>query len=449
MRHLLVGTGGRALNYLDPIARTFRENNELVAMCDISQVRMDYHNRRLQEEHGLSLVPTCKPEGFERMVEEQNPDSIIVTSKDATHHEFILRGVAAGCDVITEKPMTVDAAKCRAILEAVPASGQTVRVTFNYRFRDDVTKVKELLTGGVIGTVRSVNQEYLLNTSHGADYFRRWHSRMADSGGLLVHKSTHHFDLVNWWIDAIPEQVFGYGDLVFYGRENALARGDGKWTGYDRYTGNPEAGGDPFAKDLSKTAGGAKNTEELYLKAEAETGYIRDRNVFRDGIDIYDTMSVNVRYRNGVLLTYSLNAFSPREGQRVTFNGDRGRLEFFELKGPHIVPAQSSEKLVTEAPANLPESRIRVFPHFQPAYDVEMPAERSGGHGGSDNDLAEQIFSSNPREEKWGRNAGYEQGAASIMVGIAANLSIAENRPVNISDLVPLKSGAVRLSDLI
>ena len=65
----------------------------------------------------------------------------------------------------------------------------------------------------------------MLDTSHGADYFRRWHREKDKSGGLLVHKSTHHFDLVNWWLASSPKTVFAMGGLRFYGRENAEGRG--------------------------------------------------------------------------------------------------------------------------------------------------------------------------------------------------------------------------------
>jgi predicted dehydrogenase len=41
--------------------------------------------------------------------------------------------------------------------------------------------------------------------------FRRWHRKLDNSGGLLVHKSTHHFDIVNWWLDDEPEEVFAFG----------------------------------------------------------------------------------------------------------------------------------------------------------------------------------------------------------------------------------------------
>ena len=69
---------------------------------------------------------------------------------------------------------------------------------------------------GTIGDVFSVHFEWLLNTKHGADYFRRWHRDKRNSGGLLVHKSTHHFDLVNFWLGTQPKTVFAMGDLRFY-----------------------------------------------------------------------------------------------------------------------------------------------------------------------------------------------------------------------------------------
>ena len=96
---------------------------------------------------------------------------------DRFHHEYIIRSLEAGCDVITEKPMTIDDVRCRAILEAEKRTGRRVIVTFNYRFAPYVTRVKELLREGVIGKVLSVDFEWILDTRHGADYFRRWHRR--------------------------------------------------------------------------------------------------------------------------------------------------------------------------------------------------------------------------------------------------------------------------------
>jgi len=121
-----------------------------------------------------------------------------------------------GCDVITEKPMTIDAEKCQQIIETQKSTGHKCTVTFNYRYSPARAKVKELLMKGTIGDILSVDFHWMLNTHHGADYFRRWHSQKKYSGGLMVHKSTHHFDLVNWWLSAIPVSVHAMGKREFY-----------------------------------------------------------------------------------------------------------------------------------------------------------------------------------------------------------------------------------------
>jgi predicted dehydrogenase len=444
-RHAFVGTGGRAISFIEPLVTTYGAGNELVALCDISATRMAFYNERLRR-LGHASVPAYGAERFDAMLREQRPDEVFVCSQDSTHHDYIVRALHAGCDVITEKPMTTDAAKCRVILAAVQATGRRVRVAFNYRWAPFRSKVKELIVAGTIGRVRSVNLEYLLDTNHGADYFRRWHAHIENSGSLLVHKATHHFDLVNWWLDAIPQQVFGYGDLVFYGRANAVARGDEKLTRYPRYTGEPLAADDPFRLDLTES----ESFRELYLKAEADSGYVRDRNVFRDGIDIPDQMSLNVRFRSGELLTYSLVCFSPREGMRVTFNGERGRIEYHEFIGTHMNRAVSpGEWQVEDKPGAEAEGEwIRVFPHFASSYLVPMPEIRAA-HGGADEILNAHFYGPPQPPDALGRTAGHEQGAASIAIGIAGMQSIRSNLPVDVADIIALNPQAMRLSELV
>lgn len=445
-RHAFVGTGGRAISFVEPLVTTYRDRNELVALCDLSAARMAYYNEMLAGEWGYHPVPAYTADRFDEMLRTHKPDEVFVCSKDSTHHDYIVRSLHAGCDVITEKPLTIDASKCLAILDAVKATGRRVRVAFNYRWAPFRTKVKELISSGVIGRVHSVNLEYLLDTNHGADYFRRWHSHADESGTLLVHKSTHHFDLVNWWLDAIPQQVFAYGDLVFYGRKNAIVRGDEKFTGYPRYTGEAAAANDPFRVDLSES----EPFRKLYIAGEKDSGYLRDQNVFRDGIDIPDQMSLNVRYRTGQLLTYSLVCYSPREGMRVTFNGDRGRIEYHEFIGTHMNRAvRPKDFKIDEKPGAEAEGEwIRVYPHFKNSYLVPMPAQ-TGPHGGADEILNRHFYGESAPVDSWGRTAGHEQGAASILVGIAGVESIKRNQPVNISDLVLLKPEAMRLSELV
>lgn len=430
--------------FLDPVATRFAAHAEIVGLCDASLVRAGYHRDRLESAFRYSAVPVYAASDFARMLRETRPDVVVVCTIDSAHDAYIVAALRAGCDVITEKPMTISADRCAAIFAAVQETGRSVRVAFNYRWSPGATKVRALLAANTIGAVRHVTMEYLLNTSHGADYFRRWHAQKENSGGLLVHKSTHHFDLINWWIDAIPEQVFAHGTLAYYGRTNALRRGDEKWTRYPRYYGHA-VNGDPFNYDYSQSMLQDVDYERhLYLgAAEQESGYVRDRNVFRDDITIEDTMSVLVRYRTGALLNYSLNAYSPYEGYRVAFTGDRGRIEYQEWHGAHVAGGKIGADHFGDRPPAL-----RVYPHFKDSYAVaiEIP---SGGHGGADPLLQENLFAARPMPDQLGRSAGHEQGAASILVGIAANQSMTESRPVNLSQLVPLRPDVSRLSQLV
>ena len=275
-KYVQVGTGGRARMYYEAVSTTYKDRAEMAAFCDISQTRMNYANKLLTEVYGAAAAKTYDYTQFDAMLDEVKPDCVIVTSVDRTHHDYIIRSMEKGYDVITEKPMTIDEKKAQSIIDCQKRTGRPLRVTFNYRYAPHNTKIREIILDGTIGEIYSIHFEWLLNTRHGADYFRRWHRNKLNSGGLLVHKATHHFDLVNFWINSHPETVFAFGDLNFYGMKNAERRGIHNF--YYRCHGSEAAKGDPFAIDLE----GNETLKALYLDAEADSGYIRDRSVFSD-----------------------------------------------------------------------------------------------------------------------------------------------------------------------
>ncbi|KAK4112412.1 oxidoreductase family protein [Canariomyces notabilis] len=426
-RYALVGTGGRSSFFYTAIATDYRATSCIVAFCDTNQTRMNYANSRLQT-LGHDPVPTFLAADFDKMISVTKPDEVIVTTIDRTHHIYIVRALDLGCNVVTEKPMTIDAARCEDIFSAVERTGRSVRVTFNYRYAPHNTKVYELLRSGAIGTVTSVHFEWLLNTSHGADYFRRWHRDKRNSGGLLVHKATHHFDLVNFWLQTRPLSVYAQGDLRFYGRENAERRGV---TGfYSRAHGSEVAKGDPFALHLETIP----TLKALYLDAEHEDGYYRDQSVFGDGITIEDTMNVLVKYRNGAVMTYSLTAYAPWEGFRVNFNGTGGRLEMEVVENSYVNSGgdQSLE-------GSIERRSILLRPLFEPPREIPID-ESKGAHGGGDNVLLQDLFGE-PVTDEYMRAASHVDGAASILTGIAANKSIATGQVVFVDDVLKVPGG--------
>lgn len=423
-RYAIVGLGSRHEVYQDAIETTHAAWAELVAVCDLNAGRIDLARRR-SAQNGATLPPGYAAGDFAKMLRERRPDVVIVTTTDATHHEYLIRAMEAGCDVVTEKPMTIDAAKCRQILETRRRTGRRCRVTFNYRYSPPRSQVKDLLMSGEIGDVLSVDFHWLLNTHHGADYFRRWHAQKRNSGGLFVHKSTHHFDLVNWWLGAVPVSVVATGKREFY--TPAMARRMGLTGPHQRCRTCPEKHLCGFYFDLEANP----ELRALYLECETYDGYLRDRCVFRPEIDIEDTLNALVTYDTGATLSYSLNAFNAWEGYTVAFNGTKGRLEHSVVESVYVNGGDLPQ------PGDDTDSvKLRVVPLRGAGYDIE-PWSAKGAHGGGDRLMLENIFSPEPGVDKYLRAADERAGACSILVGIAANRSLETGGRVALTDLVP------------
>ncbi len=430
-RLALVGTGVRGTSFWGKrLVDQYPDILEFVGLCDINPGRLEYGKNYI----GVSC-PTFS--NFEEMMKKTKPDLVIVTTVDATHHEFIIKGLEMGADVLTEKPMTTDEFKAQKILDTERKTGKKVIVGFNYRYGPHPTKIKELLTSEEVGRITSVDFHWYLNTYHGASYFRRWHGQRDKGGTLLVHKATHHFDLLNWWIDSDPVEVFAYGKLEFYGKNNSF-RGDKCRT-------CPHTAECKFFWDITKS----KRDMDLYVANEKYDGYIRDNCLFRNEIDIYDKMAVQIKYANNVQVSYSLTTYSPYEGWRIAFNGIDGRIDSWQ-----DIPWRSDER-VNQAELHAKEMsqdkekaandyrEIMVMKNWQD-YDLVKVPKSAGGHGGGDKKLQDMIFKNPDMPDPLKHAAGTRDGAMSILIGIAARNSIESGKPVRISDLTDIELMAKR-----
>ncbi|WP_165367658.1 Gfo/Idh/MocA family protein, partial [Phytoactinopolyspora endophytica] len=206
----LVGLRGDTSLGPGAIVEDYSDYGELVAIVDPDQDRVEQFNREILPA-GESPVPWFAPDSFAEMVAETAPDAVIVASPDHTHVDYIVAALARGIDVITEKPMVTTAADARRVLAAERVSPASVRVTHNLRYPLRHQLIKRLIGDGAVGLPTHVTLEYHVDIRHGASYFLRWNRRRELSGGLSVHKSTHHLDLVSWWLDDVPERVFALG----------------------------------------------------------------------------------------------------------------------------------------------------------------------------------------------------------------------------------------------
>ncbi|MBE5816475.1 MAG: Gfo/Idh/MocA family oxidoreductase [Clostridiales bacterium] len=401
-KYAFAGASARALMmYAQPLVNDFSDVAKIVGVYDINYKRSEM----LVHEIGID-VPVYRD--FDEMVAKEKPDAVIVTTVDRFHHEYIIKSLEAGCDAITEKPMTIDAQKCNAILEAEKRTGKRVIVTFNYRFMPFITEAKRLINAGEIGKIHSVHFEWQLDRSHGADYFRRWHSDRNNSGSLFVHKATHHFDLVNWLIDQEPVKVNAFANRQFYG-ENGKYRSERCMT-------CPHKNECEFYWDITQN----EFYKKFYVGAEDVDNYYRDQCVFRNEINIFDTMTANVLYSGGAMMSYSLTTNSPYEDFSICINGSKGRMVIGDVDRNRFPD---------------PYKKIKIYDINGTQRDIKFPVE-NGGHGGGDSKLRDMIFRG--AADPLGHCAGTRAGAMSIMTGIAAYTSVDEDRAVYINELLDM-----------
>ncbi len=444
-RYAIIGCGIRHLMYQEAIETSYREHAQLVALCDLNPGRIAVAQQASMQNHA-PVPPGYAHTDFEKMIKETKPDFVIVTTVDATHADYIVRALEAGCDVITEKPLTTTAAMCQRILDATQRTGRHLRVAFNYRYSPPRTQVKDILMSGEIGDVLSVDFHWMLNTSHGADYFRRWHGEKKNSGGLMIHKASHHFDLVNWWLGAMPVSVFATGKREFY--TPAMAKRFGLTSHHERCHTCPEQDKCGFFISLAANP----QLKALYLDQEKYDGYHRDQCVFAPRLDIEDTMNVLVTYDNQITLAYSLNAFNSWEGYHIVFNGTKGRLEHTIVEATYVSGTDTVQGGIAENGIT-----TRVIPLRGAARKVE-PWTGSGQHGGGDKVMLDEIFLPAAPADQYRRASNEHAGACSILIGVAANQCFQTGQPVKIADLVtglqrpayapmPSRTGALPMPD--
>jgi predicted dehydrogenase len=398
-RFVIVGAGFRCYHmFAKTIRDRFSDRCKLVGVCDPNYKRAQIYIDTIDKDMKYY-------EDFDKMLAELKPDAVLVTTPDGLHHKYIIKALEAGIDVYTEKPLTTTKENCEAIREAERKSGKKVTITFNCRFVPYFAKLKEVVNSGIIGTPLSINYDYHLPYTHGGDYFKRWHRHMEKSGGMLVHKSTHHFDVMNWILGDDPESVIAQANRVYYGNDD---RPHGERCLQCKYK-ETCTSFDWYEDDKA-------DIQLLYFGPEDVDNYHRDHCVFKPDTDIYDNMSVSVKYTRGAILTYTLHMFSPSEGFRINITGTKGRIEFnsfdYDKSPDNVIVAFTDDKCI---------------------HKIIVP-KASGMHGGGDDRMLDMFFGDRP--DPLGQCSTSYDGIKSAMIGISANQSIKEGKRIELTEFL-------------
>ena len=403
-RVALVGTGIRGVRaFGEDVVRNYSDYAEFVALMDINPGRL----RAGREWIGIPNCPIYTD--LDTMLRETRPDIVFVISDDDTHEYITNRCMELGSHVVVEKPMAIDEKQIQSMIDADKRNDRVCKVAFNYRYAPHRTAMWEVLRSGEIGELKSVDFNWYLDYDHGARYFRRWHRLMEKGGSLWVHKSTHHFDLLNWWIDSDPEVVFALSKLEVFGHNGPFRSTHCRACSHTREC--------RYFWDITRR----ERYVKLYTNNEHYDGYLRDGCVFRKDINIFDKHTATIGYKNGVQVAYSLVCYSPYSGFRVGFQGTEGRMDAWIEECNPI--------------SNVDFDQVVVFPRGGRRRFINTP--KLPGHSGGDRRMMDQILipgCSDPFQA----SAGIRDGALSCLVGIAARKSSVSGQPVRIEDLTTL-----------
>ena len=423
-KYAVVGVSNRAIKmFIEPLLKVFSKTCQLVGLVDPDPLRFTVCATRVPEARD---IPGFSDSEFDGMMADVKPDVVIVAGRDFTHADYIIRALEKNVDVIVEKPMVTTSEDCRRVLEAEKKSRAAVMVTQNTRYTESHRKIKELILEGRVGRITSADLNWYVDTFHGSSYFKRWNRMRKYSGGLSIHKSCHHLDLMNWLIGQKPAEAFAFSALNYYGAdgERNPERKDGRqcgtcpvkencryvmyWTTRGREVMPPD---DHLESLMSGRARGQY------------TNYSPDACIYDSEIDIEDTYVASIRYDEGAFLGYTVNFSAPYEGYRMAINGTRGRIETMNYHSPGRVPFA------------VPEQTITYIPLFG-GKEVIHPIQKEGAHGGADPILQEDLFLGPDPNRSYPILAGAEAGSYAVALGEAIWRSGKEGRPVTLSELL-------------
>lgn len=382
----IVGYPGKGID-------TFRKAATLTAICDANPRRAEV----AKEELGKYAADTQVYSDYRKMLKEHHFDVVVIATADFTHREIACEAMKLGADILCEKPMATTAADCLAMIRAQEKYKRKLRISFNARYGPATIAIKKVLAQGLLGDLLSVDYREVLDDLHGADYFRRWHAHKSNSGGLLIHKATHHFDIINFYLNDEPESVAAFGGKLYY-------------------TPRKEMGERCMTCDFTKTCRHYYDLEgawdglfkRMYIDGEKHDGYMRDRCVFAKDIDIEDTATVSIQYKKGAMVSYNLVAYGVKETHELAITGSEGRLT--DENGAVTIRLKSGEK-----------------------FDLKMEGKPVGDHGGADVNILKSVLMD--VEPVAGAKAGPREGLMAVAIGDAANRSIAEKRVVTIKEV--------------
>jgi predicted dehydrogenase len=211
-----IGTGDMAATHVSDLMQ-FAEECEITALADISNERMDLFNSKFR-------LSAKKYIDYKELLSDRNVDAVIICSPNFIHAEHACAAFYAGKHVLLQKPMALTLPECDKIIEASEKAGKVLQVGLVYRYSALFRTMSEIIKSGRIGEpLMAWCHEFRVPFPIGRE--REWRYNQELSGGSLVEKDCHHFDLFQWMLGALPVSVHAFGGQIIVNENGAIKPG--------------------------------------------------------------------------------------------------------------------------------------------------------------------------------------------------------------------------------
>lgn len=187
----IVGYG--AIGPIHAVALENVKNAALYAVCDVNPARI----KACQEKYSVTAY-----DDFGRMLQDPAIQSVHICTPHYLHYEMVREALAAGKDVVTEKPVTMTKKELDALLELDGA--ERVCVVFQNRLNPCIERLKAMIQERQLGNVRAVKA--VLTWHRDKAYYEQdgWRGRWeTEGGGVLINQAIHTLDYFSYLIGDI------------------------------------------------------------------------------------------------------------------------------------------------------------------------------------------------------------------------------------------------------
>lgn len=315
----IIGTGIRAIFLVSEILKN--HCLEIVAISDINNDNMLQIRRIYNEKWDMY-------HDYNELLQRKDIDGIIITSPDYVHEEQAIATLEAGKHLFLDKPLAITLDGAKRVIEAKHRSERILIVGFVLRYDKLYMKMKELINSGIIGEVKTGWVLHSVGSSSDW-FFHDWHGKMENTGGLLLQKGCHDFDIINWVVKSNAKKIVATGSKDFFigEKHNTLI----------------------CQECIEKnTCSEAIIDKEINLE-QIDSGKLdvfynqwRNQCSFREEIDVLDNHQVVIEYENGVIVSYMENHYTPDDNREYIFIGTKGKLKLDDAAGKITVQLRTN-----------------------------------------------------------------------------------------------------------